>query len=583
MRMDLIEFTTDDATVLRLAEDWVRLGRFPLVGMPASVGVPLPPWFIYIVTPVVAISRDPRLATSLVGVLNVAGVAGVVYLAARAFSPLAGLVAGVALATNPWSVLFSRKLWPNDVLAPLAILYFIALDQAVIRRRAEWAIAAVVILVLGIQIHFTFAVLGPLILAPIIVLARGQRWQALAVSLTVAVLVSVPYLVHLLTTNFADVRVLHALLAVPAQVTGDGPAFVMSWLTSWDTWYLRFVHLDRLISGRVSASAANLQTLLVISGAAVASASVVSAKYERRLRMGGLLLWALLPALLTIRHTTPLYDHYYPFLAPASAVFIAAGVDWIWTQRNRITWMPSSAALLAVGIAAAVHVIMVVRLLEFIATDYNDTYGLPLIYKDELVSQLVQFGSAAGAQAATVQDRGSPEAGGVSYLMRPHFFDLDSREFGQIGLGGPVLSQPRIADTSLLTPEQEPNLQYADGIQVTRLVTSRQWRPGMWIQVAFVWTEPPGGASSGSPVIWQVRAYDPSGTPVAQPRGLPAPVPGLNPGDSSMIVFFLPTETGDPAVPLTIGIERPDAPSPSDERRSLPIAPAAGNPYAVVT
>ena len=52
------EFSRTKASCSGLAEDWVRLGRMPLAGMPASVGVPLPPWFIYIVAPAVALSRD---------------------------------------------------------------------------------------------------------------------------------------------------------------------------------------------------------------------------------------------------------------------------------------------------------------------------------------------------------------------------------------------------------------------------------------------------------------------------------------------------------------------------------------------
>src|SRR5690242_7301870 len=77
-RLDLIQFKDDQATLLRLAEDIVRLGRVPLAGMTSSLGVPVAPTFEYLLAPIVAINRDPRVATAAIGLMNVAGVAGTI-------------------------------------------------------------------------------------------------------------------------------------------------------------------------------------------------------------------------------------------------------------------------------------------------------------------------------------------------------------------------------------------------------------------------------------------------------------------------------------------------------------------------
>src|SRR5207248_4535425 len=121
-RLDLVQFRDDQGTLLRLAEDIVRLGRVPLAGMTDSLGTPLPPHFEYVLAPIVAVSRDPRVATAAIGLANAAAVAGTLLLGWRWFSPLAGVVGGLAYATNPWAVFFSRKVWSNDVLAPMAVL-----------------------------------------------------------------------------------------------------------------------------------------------------------------------------------------------------------------------------------------------------------------------------------------------------------------------------------------------------------------------------------------------------------------------------------------------------------------------------
>src|SRR5438105_4592592 len=104
-----MEFKTDNGFAMRLAEDWVRLGVVPLVGIPASPWLPNPLWFIYFLAPIVAFSRGPTNSAAAVGLVNVAGLLGVLVLARRFFSPLAALAAGLFLATDPWAVVYSRR------------------------------------------------------------------------------------------------------------------------------------------------------------------------------------------------------------------------------------------------------------------------------------------------------------------------------------------------------------------------------------------------------------------------------------------------------------------------------------------
>ena len=86
-RLDLVIFMDDQATLLRLAEDIARLGSLPLAGMTSSIGIPLAPTFEYLLAPIVAVSRDPRVATAAIGLANAAGVAGTLALGWRWFSP----------------------------------------------------------------------------------------------------------------------------------------------------------------------------------------------------------------------------------------------------------------------------------------------------------------------------------------------------------------------------------------------------------------------------------------------------------------------------------------------------------------
>ena len=102
------------------------------------------------------------------------------------------------------------------------------------------------ILAIACQVHFAFVLLAPLMLVPIGYLIRERDWRALSASVALAAITTIPYLVHLVQTDWLDVRILRDLTGSAAQFDASGPALVMSWATSWDTWYLEFVHLDRL-------------------------------------------------------------------------------------------------------------------------------------------------------------------------------------------------------------------------------------------------------------------------------------------------------------------------------------------------
>lgn len=574
-RLDLVVFNTDDAGVLRLAEDWVRLGRMPLVGIHSSVGVPLAPWFVYLVAPAVVMSRDPSVASGLIGLINVAGVAGVVATGWRFLSPIGGLASGLMLATHPWAVFYSRRLWPNDALSPCAVLLCFALEQGVIARRTGWAVAALPILAIGVQIHFSFAVLAPLVVAPLVILAITHQWRALLASVALALLTAVPYLIHLLNTDWVDLQVVRALATKPAEFSADGPAYVMSWATTWDTWYLAWVHLDRLLPGRVAAVAANLQTGLVALGAGVTllvALGVGSSSAIGRVRSTGLLLWLLLPAALTIRHTLPIGDQYFPFVAPAAALLVGVGVHWLALRAGTAARAVLGLALASLILVAAIHVVMVVHLLDYVTVQYNDTYGLPLAASEVVAADLGSFGT--DAQVAAVEYAG-PEGGAMAYLVRPFFPGVELSGVGQVGLGARSSTDRASGAIPVLGSIQHPELRYADGVRIAAAVTSDRWTPGKRIRFAVVWTAADAALPADRGVTWEVAAYDSDGVRLAEQLGMSHRSAEFGPAETVLSVFSLETESGAPTVPLRIGLRRVDvsAEVTPDEWRSTAIEP----------
>ena len=190
--LDLTPFGIDEAALVRLAEDLVRLGDVPLSGPLTSIGVPSAAHFVYAIAPIVAISRDPAVVAGGIAVANIAGVGGVLWLGWRWFGPPAGLIAATLFATSPWAVSAARWIWQPNLLPPLAVLLVIALDLAVVQRR-EWCAAATLpIATLGALVHPAFALIAPLVLAPLAMLISARRIATILVSLAISVVIAAP-------------------------------------------------------------------------------------------------------------------------------------------------------------------------------------------------------------------------------------------------------------------------------------------------------------------------------------------------------------------------------------------------------
>ena len=381
-RLDLVQFKDDQATLLRLAEDIVRLGRLPLAGMTSSIGIPLAPTFEYMLAPIVAFNRDPRVATGVIGVANALAVAGTLILGWRWFSPLAGLVAGLVYATNPWAVFYARKIWSNDVLPPIAVLLMFCLDSAVVGGQVGWAVVAFPLFALGVELHPSFGLLGPLLVVLAVVLVRRRQLLHLVLGLGLAALTIVPYVIYTLQTEGSYLGVLGPSDDRGPQIDSLGPAVIMGLIGGWRNWNVEGLDSNFLLPWRLAAVPGAIETLLLAIGVAAAVLLVFrSRQVPLRLRAAGLLVWVLLPMLLTVRHSIPLYDYYFLFVLPAGALLIGLGIHTladlaIFRRAGRLL---VGTFLVAVLVVASLQSVIVLRQLGYLANGYVVTYGPPLL------------------------------------------------------------------------------------------------------------------------------------------------------------------------------------------------------------
>lgn len=123
---NLVEFKSDEAINLFLASQ-------PLFGKPippgstvSSVGILNPPLINYLLFPLALITVDPAGVSLLIGAINSISVVLLFFVYRKYFGEKIALISCLMLALSPWAILYSRKIWAQDLILPfiVGITYF---------------------------------------------------------------------------------------------------------------------------------------------------------------------------------------------------------------------------------------------------------------------------------------------------------------------------------------------------------------------------------------------------------------------------------------------------------------------------
>ncbi len=335
------EFKLDEARLSTLALDMARGRHFPLLGIGSSVGIPNLPLSVWLFALPYALSADPTVATLYVGLLNVLAVALTWALTRRYFGPQAALVAALMYTASPWGVIYSRKIWAQNLLPPFVVLTvgtgLIGLLEEGRPRRGAWQAAHFLLLAVTVQIHYAAIVLIPLSLA---MLWTGRRhiarraWIALALAAGLAAGALGLGLWHLQATGF-DFKVFgrsglglttEALYHFSLVLSGNevhslaGPGQFEHYLAS-----VPDITLPQQLFGWA----------VILSAAWVGYHALRSRPGPGRHVRLSLIGWLLLPPATFSLTWTPTYPHYMIPALPAAYILFGAGAVAAWQALAR--------------------------------------------------------------------------------------------------------------------------------------------------------------------------------------------------------------------------------------------------------
>ncbi len=429
----LTEFKADEARLWALALDMAD-GRFALRGISSSTGFPNFPASVWLYAIPAVFSSSPIAGTVFTGLLNTLAVGACYGFVRRYWGMWAAVVAALLFAVSPWAVIFSRKIWAQNLLPLFVMAWAIGAALALVEGRRRWIWLHLVALALAVQIHLAAMALIPATLVLLVVFRRRVDWRALLIGLGLAALTVLPFAFYLL-------GVLRARGGIPA-LSGDAGGVMLTADALHYTTMLAVGNAIHSLAGPQAFEAYLAQVpgqiavqlvlgALILAGIAVLVRNLVRRRDDVSSQAGLIvLLWLVVPALFFVVQWTPVFLHY--FIATLPAAFVAVGALVAALAGAKAEWARPAAWTAAVLITAValLQAWAVVTLIQFVGSTHTPgAFGTPLKHELAAVNTAVELLSTTGAGEILVAAPGespgvddAPAVYGVLLRGVPHRF-----------------------------------------------------------------------------------------------------------------------------------------------------------------
>ncbi len=199
--LDLIEFKLDEATTVYQTVQFFINPYIIQRGLISGIGVHNFPLFNYLVVLLAIFSRDPQFISFLIALINTILVPIFYIFIKRYYDPVTAIFASFLLAFSPWAIIFSRKIWAQDLILLLFLPFFALLHEIILKKKTKFTTPLFILLVLLIQLHASglFLILSTIFIF-IILRIKINLWQAM-IGILIGLIPAIPYVIFQLTAN----------------------------------------------------------------------------------------------------------------------------------------------------------------------------------------------------------------------------------------------------------------------------------------------------------------------------------------------------------------------------------------------
>lgn len=195
--LDVIEFKADEAINLFLATRPLFGHPFPPGGTVSSIGLLNPPLLNYLLFPIALFTLDPKMISLFIGFLNSLAVGVFFLIIKRYYGVTTAFVAATLMAFSPWLILFSRKIWPQDLLVVFLIPLIYSLHKLLVEEKKIYWISYVAFSMFVIQLHQASILLITLLTIFLLFKKVKLDWRYIFWGFLIGVIPAVPYLIYI--------------------------------------------------------------------------------------------------------------------------------------------------------------------------------------------------------------------------------------------------------------------------------------------------------------------------------------------------------------------------------------------------
>lgn len=331
--LNLIEFKTDEAVNLLLSA-WPSLHHtLPPGGTVSSIGILNPPFFNYLLSPLTFFTLDPKIFSLFIALLNSFAIAFFYLIVKKYYGQIIALTSGILFALSPWAIIYSRKIWEQDLIVPFFVVLFYSTHKILKEQKQIFWISLTLSSFLLVQLH-QVVILFILLAFSFFTLQKIKlNLKYILIGGLLGLIPLLPYLGYEIKSGYPDIKAAFSsqnklgskrslsLFLRPLEITGQG--------------YINFElgpNLDTLIKKFPLMKEVRMifyfEYILIMVGAFIC---VKKLKPLRFLSIPTIIL----PLLYFLLKIEP-FMHYYIIILPILFIFLGVSFEFLFNQKNKL-------------------------------------------------------------------------------------------------------------------------------------------------------------------------------------------------------------------------------------------------------
>ncbi len=206
--LDLIEFKTDEAVNLLLSALPTLKHSLASGGTVSSIGILNPPLFNYILTPITFFTLDPKVFSFLIALINSFSIAFFYLTIKKYYGQIIAFTSSMLFALSPWAILYSRKIWNQDLLVPFFILMFYSFHKIIRDKKQIFWLPFTLSSVFLVQLHQASIFFISIVFIFMLLQKAKINFKYLLIGAILGMVPLIPYLSYEVKFGYPDFKAL---------------------------------------------------------------------------------------------------------------------------------------------------------------------------------------------------------------------------------------------------------------------------------------------------------------------------------------------------------------------------------------